>query len=151
MSIESKVISQVEHTVAGAAGSVVGTAVSAANPLTAVFGWLKVAGYVAASALAAFLVWKVVSFVEQAAADHAAVQVVTAQLATATKANADNLAAANTAAAEHEAVIVAANAAAAAARTRAAQLAADLETRRHAPHPTICRPGVASPLLDRLR
>ena len=122
MSIESTVLSTVETVVP--------------SPLAA-FRWLKIGAAAVAALVACHLVYRVVSFVEQAAADHAAVQVVTAQLATATKANADNLAVANAAADQHEAVVTAANLAAAAARTRAARLAADLETLRHAPMPRL--------------
>ena len=138
MSIESTVIGAVETVVP--------------SPLAA-FRWLKIGTAAIAVLVACYLIYRMVSFVEQAAADHAAVQVVTAQLATATRVNADNLKAAKDAAEQHEAVITAANAAAAAARTRAARLAADLETLRHAPHPTTCRPDpvAVGPLLQRLR
>jgi hypothetical protein len=141
MSIESGIVSEVE--------SVAGTAVGAAtgNP----FSYLKIAGYAVGAVLAAYCVYRLVSYVEQAAADHAAVQVIGAQRDQAIIQANSNAAVAAQNEAAHAATEAAINAANAASQLRAEQLASDLKVLQNEKTPDcVLSPGTRT-LLQRLR
>ena len=156
MSVESGLITAVKHTAEGAAtsvaGSLVGAAASASNPISAFGTALKVGTYVAGAALMGFMIWKLWSFVEMAAEDHAVRASQAAQIITDAKTNKDNLKAAADDLAQRDAVISKLNVVQADERLRAAALQTKLETMSHAKPSTGCKPSAAvTDLLNGLR
>jgi hypothetical protein len=137
MSVESAVITAVEHTAEGAAtsvaGSVVGAAASASNPISSFGTALKVGTYIAGAALMGFMLWKLWSFIETAAADAAAVKTLTSQVSDLKSVNAANEAAFKAKLAERDIVVAKTNKLADDLAAAKATVEAQREELRHAP------------------
>ena len=136
MSVGFSVASAVENAAEGAASSVVGTVVTSASP----FGWVKVGFYVAGAALAAYCVYRLVSFVDRAAEDHAARAVLTSQVSELKSVNAAAEAAFKARLAENEIIVARGNRLASDLATLQLKIAATRENVRHGPSTSSYKP-----------
>lgn len=147
---ESAVVSTAESAVSSVATGVISTV--AGGLLGSPMAYLKMAGYAVIVAGLIYVGYRVVSYVEQAAADHAEVQVITAQRDTAIRTANDNAAAKAASDAQHDAAAASAVASLRSANDRTASLESILETLRHAPKSVGCVPSAAARhALDGLR
>jgi hypothetical protein len=141
MSVESTILSTVEHTAEGAATSVIGGVVSASNPISAFGTALKVGAYIAGAALAAYCVYRLVSFVDQAAEDHAARATLTSQVSDLKAVNASNEAAFKVKLAENEIIVGKTNRLADELAALQSKVTATRENVRHGPSSSSYKPS----------